>query len=152
MREPRCLAKSCQTRRNMQPRVTPLANVTTMAGAILPAIRRNMTIFCRYCVASCSLRVTKLLKLRLVSPKKSSMSQPRLKRQQTPIHLNCCANISAGACIFKTCIFNTLMNVLSDLSNYCDNNHINFWSIGKNRQAKSQNCLFLPAFLSTMRL
>ena len=83
MREPRCLAKSCQTRRNMQPRVIPLANVTTMAGAILPATRRDMMIFCRYCVASCSLRVTKLHKLRLVSSKKSSMSRPRLKCQQT---------------------------------------------------------------------
>ena len=63
--------------------VLPLANVTTMTGAILPATRRDMTIFCRYCVASCSLRVTKFHKLRLVSSKKSSMSQLRLKRQQT---------------------------------------------------------------------
>ncbi len=66
----------------MQQMVTPFANVATKFGGILPATRRDTSVFGGYCVAIRLLRMTKPYDSRLVSPQKRPVSRPWLKRQQ----------------------------------------------------------------------
>ena len=66
----------------MQQMVTPFANVATRYGSILPASRRDTSVFGGYCVAIRLLRMTKPYDSRLVSPQKRPVSRPWLKRQQ----------------------------------------------------------------------
>ena len=72
----------------MQQMVTPFANVATKFGGILPATRRDTSVFGGYCVAIRLLRMTKPHDSRLVSPQKRPVSRPWLKRQQPLVSSN----------------------------------------------------------------
>ena len=62
--------------------VIPFANGSTTYDGILPATRRDTSLFGCYCVADRLLRMTKRHDLRLVSSQKSTVSRSWLKREQ----------------------------------------------------------------------